>query len=162
MMKNDDITFSPSLIYWFIRNIPVIILFIAFIVTAKILSHFEYVSISLCVLALICLLIIFRNFLKILTTKWVVTSEQIKIYEGIINKSINYIELYRVYDYEVKQNIVQAAVGLKNVYIHSGDKSTPELKMYGILSKDIDIISLIRNRVEKQKRIKGIYEFTNR
>lgn len=162
MMKNDDITFSPSLVYWIIRNMPIIICFIFLIITAKILYDYEYISISLILLSLICLSIVFKNFLKILTTRWVITSEQIKIYEGIINKRVNYIELYRVYDYEIKQNIIQAVLGLKNIYIHSGDKSTPELKMFGILSKNIDIISLIRKRVEKQKRIKGIYEFTNR
>ena len=48
-----------------------------------------------------------------------------------------------------------------NIYIYSGDKSTPELLMNG-LKANSDIIQTIRNRVEEQKKKKGIYEFTNR
>lgn len=155
-------TFSPSLLYWLIVNFPIILLFIVFMVGTKIFSDIEYITILLCLAALLCLLVLFKNYLKILTTKWVVTDEQIKIYEGIFFHKVNYIELYRVYDYELTQNIVQAMLGLKNIYIYSGDKSTPKLKMYGLLTKHIDIISIIRKRVEQQKLKKGIYEFTNR
>ena len=87
--------------------------------------------------------------------------EQIKIYQGVLSKRINYIELYRVYDYEEKQSFIQSLINNTNIYIYSGDKSTPELLMNG-LKANSDIIQTIRNRVEEQKKKKGIYEFTNR
>ena len=85
----------------------------------------------------------------------------IKIYQGVLSKRINYIELYRVYDYEEKQSFIQSLINNTNIYIYSGDKSTPELLMNG-LKANSDIIQTIRNRVEEQKKKKGIYEFTNR
>ena len=90
-----------------------------------------------------------------------ITREQIKIYQGVLSKRINYIELYRVYDYEEKQSFIQSLINNTNIYIYSGDKSTPELLMNG-LKANSDIIQTIRNRVEEQKKKKGIYEFTNR
>ena len=89
------------------------------------------------------------------------TTVQIKIYQGVLSKRINYIELYRVYDYEEKQSFIQSLINNTNIYIYSGDKSTPELLMNG-LKANSDIIQTIRNRVEEQKKKKGIYEFTNR
>lgn len=91
----------------------------------------------------------------------IITREQIKIYQGVLSKRINYIELYRVYDYEEKQSFIQSLINNTNIYIYSGDKSTPELLMNG-LKANSDIIQTIRNRVEEQKKKKGIYEFTNR
>ena len=44
----------------------------------------------------------------LLCTKWIITREQIKIYQGVLSKRINYIELYRVYDYEEKQSFIQS------------------------------------------------------
>ena len=80
----------------------------------------------------------------------------------MLSKRINYIELYRVYDYRTKSKVlVQSLINNTNIYIYSGDKSTPELLMNG-LKANSDIIQTIRNRVEEQKKKKGIYEFTNR
>ena len=97
----------------------------------------------------------------LLCTKWIITREQIKIYQGVLSKRINYIELYGVYDYEEKQSFIQSLINNTNIYIYSGDKSTPELLMNG-LKANSDIIQNIRNRVEEKKKKKGIYEFTNR
>ena len=88
-------------------------------------------------------------------------STNVEIYQGVLSKRINYIELYRVYDYEEKQSFIQSLINNTNIYIYSGDKSTPELLMNG-LKANSDIIQTIRNRVEEQKKKKGIYEFTNR
>lgn len=68
----------------------------------------------------------------LLCTKWIITREQIKIYQGVLSKRINYIELYRVYDYEEKQSFIQSLINNTNIYIYSGDKSTPELLMNGL------------------------------
>jgi uncharacterized membrane protein YdbT with pleckstrin-like domain len=97
----------------------------------------------------------------LLCTKWIITDEQIVIKKGVFAKSVNYVELYRVYDYEERKTFIQALFHNTSLYIHSGDKSHPVLCMFG-LDEDETLISTIRQRVEKQREIKRIYEFTNR
>ena len=47
----------------------------------------------------------------LLCTKWIITREQIKtISRECFQKWINYIELYRVYDYEEKQSFIQSLI----------------------------------------------------
>jgi len=41
------------------------------------------------------------------------------------------------------------------------DRTTPKLEMTGI-SNSYDVVSVIRTRVETNKRRKGVYEITNR
>ena len=64
-------------------------------------------------------------------------------------------------EYSFTLEYIQSLINNTNIYIYSGDKSTPELLMNG-LKANSDIIQTIRNRVEEQKKKKGIYEFTNR
>ncbi|EFF49944.1 conserved hypothetical protein [Bacteroides ovatus SD CMC 3f] len=51
--------------------------------------------------------------------------------------------------------------GLKTVSIFSGDRSNPKLDIFGI-NERIDVVGIIRKRVEYNKQRKGIYEITNR
>ena len=159
-MKNDsDIIIRPNIRYWIIRIIPYVFLETLIIYIVNLFNLNDYI-IGSC--TLVVFFSIFYKYLSILLcTKWIITKEQIKIYSGVFNKSINYIELYRVYDYEEKRSFILSLIQCTNVYIHSGDKSTPILAIYGI-NRNIDLIGIIRKRVESQKQIKSIYEFTNR
>lgn len=55
---------------------------------------------------------------------------------------------------------MQQLCGLKTVRILSMDRNTPRLDLIGIRRRE-DIVSVIRERVEINKRNKGIYEITN-
>lgn len=158
---SNDIVLKPSFSYWIIKNIFFIALTIALFFSNQCLDDNEHLRLmSGLVLFVVVLLLFYRYVAMLLCTKWIITDEQIKIYRGVFYKRINYIELYRVYDYEERQSFIQSLLNNTNIYIYSGDKSTPELLMNGLKSKN-NIIQIIRDRVEGQKMAKGIYEFTN-
>ena len=73
----------------------------------------------------------------------------------------DYMELYRVVDYQQHQTLLQQLMGLKTVIVYSGDRNTNVLVLVGI-PKRRDIVAEIRNRVERNKKGKGVYEITNR
>ena len=75
--------------------------------------------------------------------------------------SSDYMELYRIVDYQENRTPMQQLVGLKNVTILSGDKTLPKLKLIGIRS-NLRILEDIRMRVEYNKKKRSIYEITNR
>ena len=50
--------------------------------------------------------------------------------------------------------------GLKTVSIYSGDKTCPRLDIIGVQG-DSDLITMIRERVEYNKKKHNIHEFTN-
>ena len=70
------------------------------------------------------------------------------------------MELYRIVDFREHQSLLQQLFGLKTVSILSMDRSTPRLDIIGVRSCN-DIVPLIRERVEYNKKRKGIYELTN-
>ena len=93
--------------------------------------------------------------------RYIITSEQLIIQHGVLTRTSDYIELYRVVDFSENRGVMQQFFGLKTVGIFSGDRTNPQLDIYGVKEK-MDVVKIIRERVEYNKRRKGIYEITNR
>ena len=93
--------------------------------------------------------------------EYIITDEQLIFKHGIICHSTEYMELYRVIDYQQQQSLMQQIWHLKTVTILSGDRTMPELKMIG-LKENVQIVDEIRIRVEYNKKRRGVYEITNR
>ena len=70
------------------------------------------------------------------------------------------MELYRVNDYKEEQSLLQRILGLKKVIVFTTDRTMPTLNIYGV-NTPVDIISYLRENVEKSKEDKRIYEIAN-
>lgn len=93
--------------------------------------------------------------------KFTVTDEQIIYHHGVFNRKVEFIELYRVIDFHEDVRIIQNLLDIKTVTVHSGDRTTPRLRIPGI-ALGYPLVHTLRERVEYNKRRKGIYEITNR
>ena len=91
---------------------------------------------------------------------YIITEEQLQYEYGILSLQRDFIELYRVVDYSEQRSFLQMLFGLKTVSIYSGDKTCPRLDIIGVLG-DSDLITMIRERVEYNKKKHNIHEFTN-
>lgn len=86
--------------------------------------------------------------------------EQIISKHGVLSRKTDYMEQYRIVDFVEHQSFMQQLCGLKTVRIFSTDRNTPQLDLVGI-RRNLDVVRLIRERVEYNKLKKGIYEITN-
>ena len=93
--------------------------------------------------------------------KFTVTDQQIIYHYGVFNRKLEFIELYRVIDFHEDVSFIQNIFDIKTVTVHSGDRTTPRLKIPGI-SLGYPLVQTLRGRVEHNKRRNGIYEITNR
>ena len=105
-------------------------------------------------------LLLFYRYLYLRRIRYRIGAEQLINKHGIIRRKTDYMELYRIVDFQEHQSLLQQLCGLKTVRILSMDRNTPRLDLIGIRRKD-DIVAVIRERVEINKRKKGIYEITN-
>lgn len=103
----------------------------------------------------------FYGCLYLSKLSFIISSEQLIIQHGIFQRKSDYIELYRVIDFSENRGILEQLFGLKTVCIFSGDRTNPKLDIYGVKEKT-DVVGIIRERVEYNKRRKGVYEITNR
>ena len=107
------------------------------------------------------LLYLAYQFFYLAGMRYVVTDEQLIFLHGVFQRSTDYMELYRVVDYQQNRTFLQQLLGLKTITILSGDRNMNRLDIIGVRETE-NIVSEIRNRVEYNKRMKCIYEITNR
>lgn len=110
--------------------------------------------------ALLLSLILLYRFVYLRRMRYRIGAEQLVSEHGIIRRKVDYMELYRIVDFQEHQSLLQQLFGLKTVSIFSMDRNTPRLDLIGI-RRNNDIVTLIRERVEYNKQKKGIYEITN-
>jgi membrane protein YdbS with pleckstrin-like domain len=113
---------------------------------------------------LIPLLIIFPlalalvRYLRTRSKVYQLTSERLKITEGVFSKVTDTLELYRVKDIETRQPFSSRLCGLEDVQLNTSDTSTPFVIIDAVPEK-LSLGDKIRNAVEAvrtQKRVREI------
>lgn len=112
--------------------------------------------------ALFCWLIvpIFIALARYLQTKnktYELTTERLKITEGVFSKVTDTLELYRVKDIETRQPFLYRVVGVENVQLNTSDTSSPFIFIEAIPSS-VGLGDKIRNQVEAIRAQKGVRE----
>ena len=113
------------------------------------------VTVFLCLM-----LVLLYRFIYLCRIRYRIGTEQLVCERGVLVRKVDYMELYRVVDFQEHQSLMQQLCGLKTVRIFSTDRNTPRFDLTGMRGKN-NIVPLIRGRVEYNKRKKGIYEITN-
>jgi uncharacterized membrane protein YdbT with pleckstrin-like domain len=111
---------------------------------------------------LFCWLIvpIFIALSRYLQTKnkiYELTTERLKITEGIFSKVTDTLELYRVKDLETRQPFLYRMFGVENVQMNTSDTSSPFIFIEAIPSA-VGLGDKIRNQVEAIRAQKGVRE----
>ncbi|HYI25238.1 MAG TPA: PH domain-containing protein, partial [Thermomicrobiales bacterium] len=88
-----------------------------------------------------------------LTNRYRVTNQRLIIERGFIGRHTEEIDLYRVNDVGVKQNPFERLVKMGDIYIASGDTSTP-IKYLHNVTDVIRVKDLLReaSRQERHRR----------
>ncbi len=92
--------------------------------------------------------------------EYTITGEQLVYEHGVFSRSRDYIELYRVVDFDEKRNFLQLLLGLKTIVVHSGDRTMPKLRIIGI-REDAQVVECLRERVSYNRKRMNIHEFAN-
>ena len=113
------------------------------------------------VLGTVTMLMTLYGCLYLSKLQYVISAEQLIVQQGVFHRTSDYIELYRIVDFSEQRDILEQFFGLKTISIYSGDRTNPKLDICGVQEK-VDVVGIIRDRVEYNKQIKGVYEITNR
>jgi len=72
------------------------------------------------------------TFLRHSTTRYKITLRRIEFERGVLSKSVDSLELWRVLDVKYTQNLWDRMLGIARITVVSTDQSTPELALYGM------------------------------
>jgi len=92
-------------------------------------------------------------------TKYAITSQRIRIETGLLTKTVNTIELYRVDDYDLIYPLGMRLLGYGILRVKTSDRTAPCIEIYGI--DDIErLYEELRECSEMERERKGIKLFT--
>jgi uncharacterized membrane protein YdbT with pleckstrin-like domain len=103
---------------------------------------------------------IFIALARYLQTKnkvYELTTERMKMSEGVFSKVTDTLELYRVKDLETRQPFLYRVVGIENVRLNTSDASSPSVLLHAIPGA-VGLGDKIRNQVEIIRQQKGVRE----
>ena len=83
--------------------------------------------------------------------------DRMSVTMGVFTFNKQYLELYRVKDYEVNQNFFMKIFSLMKVRLHTSDKTTPVVEFSGVPKSNV--VDTIREWVEAERKRKGVREF---
>jgi membrane protein YdbS with pleckstrin-like domain len=97
------------------------------------------------------------RYLQTRTKVYELTTERIKISEGVLSKVTDTLELYRVKDLETRQPLLYRLVGIENVQLNTSDTSSPFVFIQAV-PRRVGLGDKIRNQVEIIRQQKGVRE----
>ena len=97
------------------------------------------------------------RYLTIRTWEISITSQRMIEEKGVLSKTTNELELFRVKDITLDQPIVLRLVGLSNIILHTSDKTTPIVIIPGVPDGK-KLREEMRNIIDKRRDEKGVRE----
>lgn len=89
------------------------------------------------------------------STKYVLTTDRLRVQSGLIGKRSEQLELYRIRDVSVRRSLPQRARGCGDVIVASKDDSTPKLLLAGVKDPD-GVAETIRAAARKSRERAGV------
>ncbi len=88
-------------------------------------------------------------------TRYELTNQRLRIIRGLLGRNIEEIELVRVRDTSVKQNLTERALNIGDITVVSNDPRQPELVLHNV--KDpMEVREMIRKAVLAEKERRGL------
>lgn len=109
-------------------------------------NNFGLCAFWMIMITLISIPVIILQYLKVRATRYVITTQRVKIMKGILSKDVTEVELYRVKDTAAHQSLFLRLFGLGNIKIISGDAKSPVLFIMAI-PKAVDIREKLRHEI---------------
>ncbi|MEN0053573.1 MAG: PH domain-containing protein [Mucilaginibacter sp.] len=140
---------SPTISYCFLSIFGLIFTVVVFLVGAFWLN-------LLCLPAVVILGIAFYRFFYIRSTLYILTEETLKIRTGIFSYTLITLELYRVKDYIIKQDLIMRAFRIMTLTLYTTDKQDLVIALTGIPQSNLN--DTIRELVQRARAKSKIIE----
>ena len=95
-------------------------------------------------------LVLLYRFIYLCRIHYHIGIEQLVCEQGVFVRKVDYMELYRIVDFQEHQSLMQQLCGLKTVRIFSTDRNTPRLDLTGMRRKAAVLAFLLPQLAQAQ------------
>lgn len=110
----------------------------------------------------LCLLVVpipwaLWRWLSTRCTRFEITSQRLRMRSGVLTRTLEEIEIYRVKDTAEKQSLWQRLAGVGTVTVYSSDRTLPELLLRNVRGHG-RVRDLVRAQTERMRRARKVRE----
>jgi len=109
------------------------------------------------VLVLAPVLVAGQRFLQTACERITLTDQRLILRRGILSRTTDYVELYRIKDSHFTQSVVERMLGLGTIRLRTTQDSAPNVELAGMRSPEA-LWNQIRGLVEARRDAKGVRE----
>lgn len=97
------------------------------------------------------------RYLQLRCMVYEVTTQRLRLFQGVLSQTIEEVELYRVKDMTIRRPLWLRLLGLANLELHTSDRSLPELLLPAIAQVE-QLRETLRTHVELLRDRKRVRE----
>jgi membrane protein YdbS with pleckstrin-like domain len=143
--------------FFVLQVLLIAVIVILFVVVGRQSSEVSNFAPYILILLAVPIFIAGKRYLQTKCRVYELTSERIKMSEGVFSKVTDTLELYRVKDIETRQPFLYRLCGIENVQLNTSDTSSPFVPIEAI-PHHVGLGDKIRNQVETIRQQKGVRE----
>src|ERR1700675_1060778 len=143
--------------FFVLQVLLVAVIVILFVVVGRQSSEGSNFAPYILILLAVPIFIAGKRYLQTKCRVYELTSERLKMSEGVFSKVTDTLELYRVKDIETRQPFLYRLCGIENVQLNTSDTSSPFVLIEAI-PHHVGLADKIRNQVETIRQQKGVRE----
>ena len=143
--------------FFVLQVLLIAVILILFVVVGRQSSEVSNFAPYILILLAVPIFIAGKRYLQTKCRVYELTSERIKMSEGVFSKVTDTLELYRVKDIETRQPFLYRLCGIENVQLNTSDTSSPFVPIEAI-PHHVGLGDKIRNQVETIRQQKGVRE----
>ena len=114
-----------------------------------------FIVCALLVWLIVPLFVAIWKWLVVRNIRYELTSERIRLREGVLNKRLDEVELYRVRDYRLEQPFYLRIFSRGHITIRTTDTSNPVIVLRAIAGSE-QVLELVRRHVEDCRARKNV------
>lgn len=97
------------------------------------------------------------RYLKVRTTRYTLTNERLICQQGVLHRTSDEVELYRLKDYTITVPLLYRWLGIANLVLMTSDQTHPTLVLK-VIPNAFQVKELIRTQVEALRQEKNVRE----
>lgn len=110
---------------------------------------------GICTIGIGLIIFLLIYWLRSKNTKYNITTHRLIVEKGVLSKSKDNMELYRLQDFTVEKPLLMRMKGYGYLNIITSDKTTPEISIYGIKNIE-DIAEKLREASNIERKRHGV------
>ena len=122
---------------------------------SQVVNTLVFIVCALLVWLVVPLFVAIWKWLVVRNIRYELTTERIRLREGVLNKRLDEVELYRVRDYRLEQPFYIRIFSLGHITIRTTDTSNPVIVLRAIANSE-HVLELVRRHVEECRARKNV------